>query len=84
MVINSRSDLKNYIDGDYGVENPWEDVLEEAASMVLDYDNCPNYGEDWRDFFNTINFSEIVIEADDSVTNQKNRKSFINSMNNLF
>jgi hypothetical protein len=83
MIINSRNDLKSYIDGDYGTNNPWPEVLSRAASMIVGMDDCPQYGKDWAKFLNKINYSELVIAADNEITNDKNRNGFYEVMNSF-
>lgn len=72
MIINSISDLKTYIDnGDYGTENPWEEVLLAAAYNIKADHNPPNYGEDWAEFLRSINITDIISEVDDDLTEMK-------------
>ena len=72
MIINSISDLKTYIDnGDYGTENPLEEVLLAAAYNIKADHKSPNYGEDWAEFLKSINITDIISEVDDDLTEMK-------------
>lgn len=72
MIINYISDLINYIDnGDYQVDNPWDEVLHATACYIKNHANSPNYGEDWTEFLNSINILDIIMQVDDDLTEMK-------------
>jgi hypothetical protein len=69
MTINSRRDLITAIDnGQWDTENDWLRVMDALASMIRDLPDCPDYGTDWTGFLNGLNWPEMVIMADDSLS----------------
>lgn len=69
MTINSRRDLITAIDnGHWDTNNDWSRVMDVLASLIRDLPDCPEYGQDWTGFLNGLNWSEMVIMADDALT----------------
>jgi trans-2-enoyl-CoA reductase len=74
MIINSISDLANYLD--CGVElncnneEIYEMTLTHAARAIRNMPMCPEYGEDWSLFLETINCTDLLVETADKIALQ--------------
>ena len=66
MTINSKADLKRYIDNvlsNWTFEATIEEMADNLTSMIWGM-STPMIGEDWSGFFARLNWDQLIAEAD--------------------
>lgn len=61
MVINNRLEISNWVHNNVPKEsNDWLDICSLVFSYIKNMDGRPKYGEDWSNFFETIDLTNLV------------------------
>lgn len=73
MIINSKADLRNYIDNvltDWTFDATIEEMTEKLTSTIW-WMSTPLLGEDWSCVFNRLNWDQLIPQADAEIKDDK-------------
>ena len=72
-IINSKADLRQYIDHvltDRTFDATIDEMTETLTSMIW-WMSTPLLGEDWSCVFNRLNWDQLIIEADAEIKTER-------------
>lgn len=68
LIISTKRDLEQATCGGWDVtERDWAVVHDELVDFLWSHSQAPERGEDWTDFLNSLDISDLVCRLDDGL-----------------